>query len=187
MEIKIHDGQYPIIRAWIYGYGKEQVLSYQCYGCKDRYFCQSSNPLEKVFCETCNLKSGSITIQGSVSPVIEILGFKQHCEATFKRTRHNFNKVLKRDEYTCRYCSYNPRHSLCSKLIALHVDHVLPFSYGGKNSMDNLVTACADCNLCVSNKIFDSFIDKKIYIFEKRRKENKPCTECEWKEFYRSL
>lgn len=50
-------------------------------------------------------------------------------------------KVLIRDEFTCRYCGKRGNQS------QLHVDHVRPVSAGGSDAIDNLVTACVDCNL----------------------------------------
>lgn len=55
--------------------------------------------------------------------------------AVTKRTRF---EVLKRDNYTCRYCrsADNP----------LTIDHVAPSALGGSDSPDNLVACCKDCN-----------------------------------------
>lgn len=52
-----------------------------------------------------------------------------------KRTRY---EVLKRDNFTCRYCrsTENP----------LKVDHVTPVALGGTDDPSNLVAACQDCN-----------------------------------------
>ena len=49
-------------------------------------------------------------------------------------------EVFKRDNFTCQYCSSKP------PLIPLEVDHILPICKGGKNDIDNLITACFDCN-----------------------------------------
>lgn len=49
--------------------------------------------------------------------------------------------VLDRDGFTCRYCGRSAPD------VALHVDHVHPLSKGGKATLDNLVTACRECNL----------------------------------------
>ena len=49
--------------------------------------------------------------------------------------------VFKRDGFKCMYCGAHPPGVL------LHVDHIKPVAEGGKNSMDNLVTSCAPCNL----------------------------------------
>jgi 5-methylcytosine-specific restriction endonuclease McrA len=48
--------------------------------------------------------------------------------------------VLARDNYTCQYCGSQPARS------ELTVDHVFPRSRGGKQSWDNVVTACKRCN-----------------------------------------
>lgn len=49
--------------------------------------------------------------------------------------------VFERDGYTCQYCGAKAPDA------ELHVDHIVPVSKGGGNSLDNLVTACAACNL----------------------------------------
>jgi 5-methylcytosine-specific restriction endonuclease McrA len=75
--------------------------------------------------------------------------------------------VLKRDNFTCRYCgrsvssedlpvsrkSDDPaldelmvQLKLAKYEVILEVDHVIPRSRGGGDDMDNLVTACKDCN-----------------------------------------
>ncbi|NOZ06078.1 MAG: HNH endonuclease [Chloroflexi bacterium] len=48
--------------------------------------------------------------------------------------------VLARDHYTCQYCGVQASKS------SLTVDHVLPRWRGGKNTWDNVVTACVSCN-----------------------------------------
>ena len=54
-------------------------------------------------------------------------------------------EILKRDSFTCQYCGKMPPDT------TLHIDHINPVSKGGKNTMLNLVTSCADCNLGKSN------------------------------------
>jgi hypothetical protein len=49
-------------------------------------------------------------------------------------------EVLKRDNSTCQYCGARAPE------VALHVDHVHPVSRGGRNHLENLVTACSTCN-----------------------------------------
>lgn len=51
----------------------------------------------------------------------------------------NRQNILKRDNYSCVYCGANQRNDLT-------IDHVIPQSKGGKNTWDNLVTACFKCN-----------------------------------------
>lgn len=54
--------------------------------------------------------------------------------------------ALFRDNFTCQYCGRKPPE------VILHIDHRVPFSLGGDNSLDNLLTACSECNLGKSNK-----------------------------------
>jgi len=48
--------------------------------------------------------------------------------------------VFKRDAFTCQYCGAHP------PAVVLEPDHINPVANGGGNEMDNLVTACFDCN-----------------------------------------
>lgn len=48
--------------------------------------------------------------------------------------------VFKRDGFACQYCGATPPS------VILHVDHIDPVKNGGKNNIDNLVTACESCN-----------------------------------------
>lgn len=50
-------------------------------------------------------------------------------------------EVFKRDAFTCQYCGAHPPDSV------LHVDHIVPVALGGGNEVENLITACATCNL----------------------------------------
>jgi len=49
-------------------------------------------------------------------------------------------EVFKRDSFTCQYCSAKPPK------VPLELDHLIPVCKGGKNNIDNLITACFDCN-----------------------------------------
>jgi hypothetical protein len=49
-------------------------------------------------------------------------------------------EILKRDNFSCRYCG------AMAPDVALVVDHVMPVALGGSNAPENLVTACFDCN-----------------------------------------
>lgn len=57
--------------------------------------------------------------------------------AVSKRLRY---EVLRRDNYTCRYCG------AFAPLAVLVVDHVTPRKHGGPDVLENLITACQDCN-----------------------------------------
>lgn len=49
-------------------------------------------------------------------------------------------EVFKRDSFTCQYCGNTP------PAVVLELDHVIPVSGGGSDDIDNLLTACFDCN-----------------------------------------
>lgn len=55
--------------------------------------------------------------------------------------------VFRRDGFRCRYCGVSVDDGAI-----LHADHVIPESKGGPTTIDNLVTACIDCNLGKSDK-----------------------------------
>jgi 5-methylcytosine-specific restriction endonuclease McrA len=52
--------------------------------------------------------------------------------------------------YHCAYCTKD-----CSEHPT--IDHVIPLSKGGGNTLDNLVIACALCNIKKANKSVDEF------------------------------
>ena len=49
-------------------------------------------------------------------------------------------EVFKRDGFQCCYCGRKPPE------VILECDHVNPKSKGGEDDIDNLITACFDCN-----------------------------------------
>ena len=49
-------------------------------------------------------------------------------------------EVLKRDDFTCRYCGRRTPD------VVLQVDHVIPVAEGGGDDFDNLATSCWECN-----------------------------------------
>lgn len=57
--------------------------------------------------------------------------------AVTKRLRFD---VFKRDQFTCQYCGRKP------PMVILEADHVIPVAEGGPDEIENLVTACFDCN-----------------------------------------
>lgn len=49
-------------------------------------------------------------------------------------------EVFKRDSFVCAYCGKTP------PTVILEVDHIDPKSKGGADDINNLITACFDCN-----------------------------------------
>lgn len=66
-------------------------------------------------------------------------------------TRLRF-EVLARDKFTCRFCGASPSKD---PAVTLHIDHIFPWSKGGKTTLDNLQTLCSKCNLGKSDLIID--------------------------------
>jgi 5-methylcytosine-specific restriction endonuclease McrA len=56
-------------------------------------------------------------------------------------------EVLKRDGGRCVLCGNSKKDG-----VKLHVDHILPRSKGGKDTLDNLQTLCQPCNLGKGNR-----------------------------------
>lgn len=58
-------------------------------------------------------------------------------------------EVFKRDRFTCAYCGKHPPDVL------LEVDHIVPQAAGGSDDMENLITACLECNRGKSDRLLD--------------------------------
>ena len=53
-------------------------------------------------------------------------------------------QVLKRDNFKCCACGASPAKD---PAVELHIDHIIPWSKGGKTTFDNLQTLCSRCNI----------------------------------------
>lgn len=58
-------------------------------------------------------------------------------------------EVFKRDGFKCSYCGKAP------PTVILEVDHIQPKSKKGKDDINNLLTACFDCNRGKKNILLD--------------------------------
>mgnify|MGYP003302227422 CR=1 FL=1 len=65
--------------------------------------------------------------------------------------------IMKRDRFKCVLCG-----SSASDGAVLHVDHIIPVSKGGYTTEDNLVAACARCNLSKGAKTAEEFTSVKL-------------------------
>lgn len=59
-------------------------------------------------------------------------------------------EVFRRDNFTCRYCGARNKKLEC--------DHVHPLSRGGNSEIENLATACKDCNRSKSAKTVQEWL-----------------------------
>jgi hypothetical protein len=75
-------------------------------------------------------------------------------------------EVFKRDGFRCAYCGKTPPQ------VTLEADHIIPKASGGKDVLDNLVSACFDCNRGKAHisleKIPQSLIDNADVLKEKQ-------------------
>lgn len=61
-------------------------------------------------------------------------GYSETGRLPAKEWREIRTHVFQRDDYTCQYCGIRG--------VRLQCDHIIPFSRGGSNELENLVTAC---------------------------------------------
>lgn len=74
-------------------------------------------------------------------------------------------EVFKRDGFVCQYCGRRP------PLVILEIDHISPVSKGGGNDINNLLTACFDCNRGKSDKSLlnvPQSVTKKAEVIEEK-------------------
>ena len=89
--------------------------------------------------------------------------------------------VLKRDNFTCQYCS--------KKSNSMTIDHIIPKNRGGKDTWGNLVAACGKCNTKKGNQLLETIEmqllkkpKKPNYLFYFKQYINKD-VEDSWKEY----
>ncbi len=62
-------------------------------------------------------------------------------------------QVYMRDGFVCAYCVRTMTH-----FNQVTVDHVLPKSKGGKDTVDNLTACCRSCNVKKGNLLLTQFL-----------------------------
>ncbi len=127
--------------------GKKGKKTKECLSCGEVFVWHESRP-QKIYCtQACGLKHYR----------------KTHPKQSMKKYR-----ILERDKFQCIYCgktSYGDK-------VKLHVDHVIPQSTSsGVHTVDNLVTACEECNLSKSAKELGMDIRIKIQNVVKQRND----------------
>jgi 5-methylcytosine-specific restriction endonuclease McrA len=73
--------------------------------------------------------------------------------ATCTLTAIEWNEILQEYKYSCAYCGVKFNED-----VQVTVDHVTPLSKGGNHTKDNVVPACADCNIQKSDKDVEDFV-----------------------------
>lgn len=78
-------------------------------------------------------------------------------------------EVRKRAKYLCEYCHASEKW----QYVPFTVDHVIPLSRKGTNTIDNLALACFHCNRRKSNKItgIDPELNQEVPLFNPRKQQ----------------
>jgi len=77
-------------------------------------------------------------------PLPSVVRLDNYVRVTHKKIMLNRKNIIKRDQRRCQYCGRTDR--------PLTVDHVLPKHLGGRDSWENLVCACVECNNIKGNR-----------------------------------
>lgn len=72
-------------------------------------------------------------------------------------------KVTVPGEESTDWCAY------CGVSEADTLDHILPVASSGIPPSDNLVPACHDCNVRLGDLEFDSFEEKRTWMYSRKR------------------
>lgn len=72
-----------------------------------------------------------------------VIRLRRYINIPYNKIVLSRRNIMKRDDSLCQYCGSNDN---------LTIDHVLPRSRNGKDTWENLVTACDDCNVKKGNR-----------------------------------
>ncbi len=97
-------------------------------------------------------ESGERKIFGIANPDIKPVPEKEKVQKSRDPSPRLRFEVLVRDKFTCRFCGASPNKD---PSVTLHIDHIMPWSKGGKTTLSNLQTLCSTCNLGKSDIIIE--------------------------------
>jgi 5-methylcytosine-specific restriction endonuclease McrA len=87
-----------------------------------------------------------LSVSGEIFKVPKVIVLKKYVKLPDRMYRPNRRNIFLRDNYTCMYCGKQLESH------ELSVDHIMPKSRGGKETWENLVTACKTCNCMKGDK-----------------------------------
>ncbi len=102
--------------------------------------------IKAVFLERVNVVSNYERVvhsPGFEMALPSVVSLKDYIKPVQHTAFTRFNVFL-RDRFACQYCGAGDN---------LTFDHLVPRSRGGRTTWDNVVTACAPCNLRKSNRM----------------------------------
>ncbi len=68
-----------------------------------------------------------------------------------RATKAQRTEVYLREDCKCHYCGITLSYK------SFHVDHIVPWSKGGRTQLDNLVASCYMCNIAKSDIDYQKF------------------------------
>jgi hypothetical protein len=74
--------------------------------------------------------------------------------------------IFKRDLFQCQYCGRTPPN------VTLELDHIKSRAHGGKDSIDNYITSCFDCNRGKGKNDLDTApptLENKVALIKERK------------------
>ncbi len=77
-------------------------------------------------------------------PFPSVIRLRRYKRVPYKQIMLSRKNILRRDGHRCQYCG--------TSASPLTVDHIVPRSHGGRDTWENLVTACVRCNNIKSNR-----------------------------------
>lgn len=112
-------------------------------------------------CSFCGLSMSNYVFQLASRKNFTLLA------GTYRRASYVRVKTIRTlREIQQNQCAYCFKH-----LDDYHVDHIVPLSFGGSNSISNLVLACPPCNLAASDCVFTSLEAKRDFLSSRERKQ----------------
>lgn len=72
-----------------------------------------------------------------------VIRLRRYIRLPYKKVVLTRRNVMRRDSFRCQYCGQKSK---------LTIDHIHPKSRGGKDTWENLTTACDKCNVKKGNR-----------------------------------
>ncbi|MFO7891926.1 MAG: HNH endonuclease [bacterium] len=105
------------------------------------YVCTARRAIILVYLEKAEMIEKNHHLVRSISmsiPLPSIVRLSKFIKVQRKRILLSRKNIIKRDKHICQYCG--------SVGGSVTIDHVIPKDKGGKDTWENLVCACMECN-----------------------------------------
>lgn len=120
----------------------------QVYVLNNAYECVSQTTLVRALmlvqdgkAEITKYGPGVLTTTREIFRIPRIIRIFKYVKAYGRLLRYSNKGVWERDDYTCQYCGKR-----VATKADLSADHVVPRAQGGRETYENMVTACMICN-----------------------------------------